>query len=631
VIDREMLREAGVRRIADILRLVPGMVVGSRSPAVQSATYLGLSDDLSRRVQVLVDGFSIYTPSTGAVFWQDMPVTVDEIERIEVVRGPNTAAYGSQALLATIKITTIAPREVSRWGASGGVGSNGVRDAHARVATGNAQGAVMLSYAHQEDDGMFDDPYSRGAHRRDTLNLKGEHDLAPGLDMQWQLGVARARNGIHADLEHDVSATINDAFSDDSDHQFLVFHHRPASGDEWVLRLARTAQAYKEPDATRYELIFQPGQPLPTSLFDAQPLSLGRSFNTTSYEAELEHHLMPLQDIRAVWGLGFRREEVIGEQFFGTPETQRQDFARLFGHVEWRIAPDWLLNGGAMVENSSISDPMFTPRLALIHHLAPGHTLRASWSTGTRQPLLFESQGTTAAWAANGTPVWLTRATGAASGGLEAERATEWSLGYMWEPRRDVRLDLRAFQLRVDNLIRALIRPNGTDAAVWYPFSLAHIDQGFSAVLDMRNSEPVTVRGLEAQLDARIARDLSVHLNYALTDAKDEQPASLGWPNYADTVPRQAAGMLLSQRLGAGWDTSLKLTYTSAMQWGFFTRDALDDYTTVGLRIGYTSPIGAQRLRVDLVGENLNGTVHDFGLDRGWGRTVWLRLGMDAL
>ena len=111
VIDREMLREAGVRRITDILRLVPGMVVGSRSPAITPATYLGLSDDYSRRVQVLVDGISIYAPSTGAVLWQDLPVALEDIERIEVVRGPNTAAYGSHALLATIKITTVAPRE----------------------------------------------------------------------------------------------------------------------------------------------------------------------------------------------------------------------------------------------------------------------------------------------------------------------------------------------------------------------------------------------------------------------------------------------------------------------------------------------------------------------------------------
>jgi iron complex outermembrane receptor protein len=231
VIDREMLREAGVRRIADILRLVPGMVVGSRSPAIQPATYLGLSDDYSRRVQVLVDGISIYAPSTGAVLWQDLPLAIEDIERIEVVRGPNTAAYGSHALLATIKITTVAPREASRWEAGGAIGSNGVRDAHARLAGSGSAGAWMLSVVHQQDDGLdgraADD---RGGRRMDGVRLKGELDLSPSTDMQWQLGAARAHNGIGAALEQDVSGTINDAFLDENDHQFLTLHHRPDGG-----------------------------------------------------------------------------------------------------------------------------------------------------------------------------------------------------------------------------------------------------------------------------------------------------------------------------------------------------------------------------------------------------------------
>jgi len=628
VIDREMLRAAGVRRIADILRLVPGMVVGSRSPAVQPATYLGLSDDLSRRVQVLVDGFSIYTPSTGSVWWQDLPVTVDEIERIEVVRGPNTAAYGSHAFLATIKIITTPPREASRWGIGGALGSNGVRDGHARLATSTDTGALMLSYAHQQDDGMSGSDY-RGGRKLDAVRLKGELDLAPGTEMQWQLGAARTCNGVDDDVPTDVSATINDVFCDDNDHQFLVFRHQPASGDEWVLRLARNAQHYKEPDAIRHDWVYRLQGGVPS--IQREPLTLGRSFQAARYDAELEHHLAPIGDVRAVWGLGFWRKDVEGERFFGSPDTQRQDSTRVFGHAEWRLTPDWLLNGGAMVENTSISDPVFTPRLALIHHLMPGHTLRLGWSTGTRQPLLFENQGTTAAWDAAGQPVWLTQATGAERGDLEAERVTEWSLGYLWMPSRGLQLDLRAFHMRVDNLIRALIRPSESSAVIWYPFSATSLFPGVPALLDLRNGEAVTVRGLEMQLDARFGHDLNLHANYALTKATDEQPATLGWPDYAVTVPRHTAGLLLTQGLGGGWDASLRLHYTSAMQWGFFARDALDDYTSASLRIGHTRRLSRQRLRIDLVGENLNGTVHDFDRERGWGRAIWLRVGLDAM
>ncbi len=625
VIDREMLREAGVRRIADILRLVPGMVVGSRSPAIQPATYLGLSDDYSRRVQVLVDGISIYAPSTGAVLWQDLPLAVEDIERIEVVRGPNTAAYGSHALLATIKITTVAPREASRWGAGGAIGSNGVRDAHARLAGSGSAGAWMLSVVHQQDDGLdgraADD---RGGRRLDGVRLKGELDLSPATDMQWQLGAARARNGIGAALEQDVSGTINDAFLDENDHQFLALHHHPGGGGEWVLRLARNAQRYKEADALRYDWVYRLVDGVPSA--GLEPLSLTRSYRATRYEAELEHHLVPLGAVRGVWGLGLRREEAEGERFFGTPASQRLDSGRLFGHAEWRIAPNWLLNGGAMVERTSISEPVFTPRLALIHHLAPGHTLRAGWSTGTRQPLLFENQGRTAAWDRDGHPVWLTLASGAASGGLKAERATEWSLGYLWVPRRGMQLDLRAFHLRLKDPIRALMRVESGMNTLLYPIG----GDWLPLVLDMRNGGAVSVRGLEALLDTRLSRDLSLHLSYALTEAREDEDLEPGWPDYAATVPRHTAGLLLTQRLGEGWDASLRLHYTSPMQWGFLTRDALDASTGLAARIGYVRRFGAQRMRIDLIGENLNGRVHDFDRERGWDRAVWLRLALDA-
>ena len=632
VIDREMLREAGVRRITDILRLVPGMVVGSRSPAITPATYLGLSDDYSRRVQVLVDGISIYAPSTGAVLWQDLPVAVGDIERIEVVRGPNTAAYGSHALLATIKITTIAPREASRWGVGGAVGSNGVRDAHARLAGSGAVGAWMLSYIHQEDEGLDGDgPDQRGGRRLDGVRLKGELDLSPATDMQWQLGLSRARSGIGAALDQDVSGTINDAFRDDNDHQFLTLHHRPGSGSEWVLRLARNAQSYEEPDAIRYDWVYRLQDGVPSIGFE--PLSLARSYRATRYEAELEHHLVPMGAVRGVWGLGVRREEAEGELFFGEPGSRRLDSGRLFGHAEWRMAPDWLLNGGAMVERTSISDPVFTPRLALIHHLSPGHTLRASWSTGTRQPLLFENQGRTAAWYMAGEPVWLTLASGEAAGGLEAERATEWSLGYLWTPRRGTQLDLRAFHLRLEDPIRALMRPEAGLSSLAYCLGAGEClpQERIPLVLDMRNGGAVTVRGVEAQLDTQLGRDTSLHLNYALADAEEADAVLPGWPDYAATVPRHAAGLLLTRRLGAGWDASLRLHYASSMQWGFLTRDELDEQGSVTARIGYVHRFGAQRMRIDLIGENLNGRVNDFDMERGWGRTVWVRLALEAL
>ncbi len=99
VIDQDMIRASGFRDIPDLLRLVPGFSVAYTRDNTWAAGYHGLGDAYSRRFQVLVDGRSIYSPHYGAVNWTDLPLAIDDIERIEVVRGPNAAVYGANAFV----------------------------------------------------------------------------------------------------------------------------------------------------------------------------------------------------------------------------------------------------------------------------------------------------------------------------------------------------------------------------------------------------------------------------------------------------------------------------------------------------------------------------------------------------
>ena len=91
IIDREMIKASGAREIADVFKLVPGFVVSHESGYTPIVMYHGLSDEYARRMQVLIDGRSVYSPSGGGVEWSNLPLTVDDIERIEVIRVPNPA------------------------------------------------------------------------------------------------------------------------------------------------------------------------------------------------------------------------------------------------------------------------------------------------------------------------------------------------------------------------------------------------------------------------------------------------------------------------------------------------------------------------------------------------------------
>ena len=95
IIDRQMISQSGAREIPDLLRLVPGMVVGYEKGWDAFVSYHGTSADMARRMQVLIDGRSVFQPSLAFVDWIGLPLELDDIDRIEVVRGPNAAAYGS--------------------------------------------------------------------------------------------------------------------------------------------------------------------------------------------------------------------------------------------------------------------------------------------------------------------------------------------------------------------------------------------------------------------------------------------------------------------------------------------------------------------------------------------------------
>ena len=109
VIDRNTLEASGAIEVADVLRLVPGIQVAYPQGNQLAVTYHGYGDAFPRDMQVLIDGRSVYQPSFGDVDWLFLGITLEDIERIEVIRGPNTPFYGSNAVAGVINIITRLP------------------------------------------------------------------------------------------------------------------------------------------------------------------------------------------------------------------------------------------------------------------------------------------------------------------------------------------------------------------------------------------------------------------------------------------------------------------------------------------------------------------------------------------
>ena len=193
VIDRDTIRQSGARTVAEVLRLVPGYVLGGWNGANPLASYHVALDDFGGRNLVLIDGRSVYASSyLGDTHYGMMGVLLPDIERIEVLRGANSAAYGANAMFGVVNIITRHSADTVGGSAALSVGDNGIRDTYARLGVGNEARNVRVSVGEQRDRGYlnaFDDKRLGQVHVR--------ADLQPSLadDVMVSLGVSELLAG----------------------------------------------------------------------------------------------------------------------------------------------------------------------------------------------------------------------------------------------------------------------------------------------------------------------------------------------------------------------------------------------------------------------------------------------------
>jgi len=106
VITRDDIRHSGAQTLPDLLRMVPGMDVAQDSPSSWAISARGFNLQYSNKLLVMVDGRTVYNPIFAGVYWDSQNIPLNSIERIEVIRGPGAAVWGSNAVNGVINIIT---------------------------------------------------------------------------------------------------------------------------------------------------------------------------------------------------------------------------------------------------------------------------------------------------------------------------------------------------------------------------------------------------------------------------------------------------------------------------------------------------------------------------------------------
>jgi len=275
VIDRQMIRAAGVRDVADLFRLVPGMVVGMYKGHQPTMGYPAFTDPYFRQLQVLIDGVSIYSPMWGGADWTELPIALEDIERVEVVRGPNAATFGANSFLGVINIITRDPATEHGVEAVANIGENGIRDALVRYAANSGDLRYRITAGHRADEGLDSHPDTR---RSNFMNLRSHYRLTPTDELRLQAGYVGGSQGQGVYSWPNHTDGPRPRYSDAGSVQFRWTRVRSSEGELW-LQFSHAERSNRETLPYILDL----------GAFGKHDYPISQSYSTRRTDLELQH------------------------------------------------------------------------------------------------------------------------------------------------------------------------------------------------------------------------------------------------------------------------------------------------------------------------------------------------------
>ncbi len=207
IITRKDIEKYQATDVAEVLRRVPGINI-SNNGGVGKQTSVFLRGTASNHVLVLVDGVKIGSATTGATAFEHVPL--DQVERIEVVRGPRSSLYGSEAIGGVIQIFTRKGGKGFRPEVNISAGSHNTQEADVNLAGGNQTTWYNLNAGHSQTDGInacnsatsgcFMIEPDKDGYRRKSASLRAGHRFANGTELEASLSRSQGKNFSDGDI-----------------------------------------------------------------------------------------------------------------------------------------------------------------------------------------------------------------------------------------------------------------------------------------------------------------------------------------------------------------------------------------------------------------------------------------------
>lgn len=445
------LRAAGIRTVADALRQTPAVAV-VESGSFGSQTSLFLRGGESDYVKVLVDGVAQNAPG-GAFDWSAL--TTDNVERIEIVRGPVSVLYGSDAVTGVIQIFTRAGRGTARAHADVEAGTHGIRAVRGGLSGGGPALAYSASVSRFETDGIY--PFNN--QHRHTVVMAGLR-VAPDSRTDGALTVRHADRMFHFPTDGTGEPVDSNQFS---------LERGPTVSLEAGRRLGQGLEVRLS--AGLHEAI---------SVFDNQPDSPGDTLGFFGRSRDWMQRLAA--NARLNWQARPEATVTVGIE----AERERLQVTRhneaLFAQLTALAAGSWSVQAGARLDRNERFGSFGTMRLGLARRLGATTRVRAVAGTAFKEPTLIEHYG---GFGTVGNP------------NLQPERSRSWEVGVEREvAAHRVTVGLTYFAQRFHDLIEFTFTPVPPDT------------------VNYSNIAGASANGLEATLHATLSAALAVTASY---------------------------------------------------------------------------------------------------------------------
>ena len=536
ILTADEIQASGDTKLADVLRRVPGLEVMSLTACEYAIGSRGHNRPLSNGILVLVNGRSVYQDFFGIVLWNVMDFPLEQIERIEVVRGPGSVLYGANALHAVVNIITKTPFDAPRTMVSYTAGP------------GEQVGTLLFSGQSGQVGHLVSVGWTQYARYADRDDIAAQYPRARAV-LVHDLG-AKGRitveGGMEAGDHENFYETLGRIKSFSVDFNVMAKYDR----ENFYLRAF-----WKTVDSDR--IFVPPGELVFEGMEVAGvPMDVG----DWTYENEVENHAADIE-AQKIFDLGWGNLLTAGAGYrlntmdsATTGPYRTQNLYAAYLQHEFRFQSLFHSYLGVRVDHHPLTEFSISPRGSLLVTPVAGHVFRFSAGRSFRNPTFVEN------YMELTLPISTAPLTITQNENIDPEKLTSFEVGYQTSLLQGhLRFSLSLFY----NQLSDLIQPAYPRDPMLY---MSGIEITYGNLDEDAGGNPLDaakeVKGLEAEIRYRPAYWITAFANYSFADA---------WDNIYDEedrrTPRHKANAGVTAKLDMGISTTVTAHYVGEAYW----------------------------------------------------------------